>query len=202
MFKNQFISTSEGLDGDDTYWDNNNLTFAAQTLSTFAAFNAAFPRKNSISTEQLFNTIAGDLTLFYKSDINTYAIRLSRGLNYSGVNIPYLPGRTYKGSDDKYYFKAAYEINLWMRKTFGTNDGDPNTPHNPNHYKYTGAEAGVHGVNLPGLLAGKKGIYSIYSSDFRWASGHADLLMPDATCGNDCHFYDAPILRLDIWVLQ
>jgi hypothetical protein len=31
-------------------------------------------------------------------------------------------------------------------------------------------------LNLPGLLLEKKGIYSIYSSNFNWASGHADLL--------------------------
>jgi len=60
----------------------------------------------------------------------------------------------------------------------------------------------LNGVNLPTLLVGKKGIYSIYSSDFTWATGHADLLNPDATCGNECHFADAPISRLDIWILD
>lgn len=93
-------------------------------------------------------------------------------------------------------------MNIWMRKTFGTNPATSSTPLNLNHYSYTQIQAGVHGENLPGLLFGKKGIYSIYSSDFRWASGHADLLNPDATCGNKCHFADAPILRLDIWILN
>lgn len=133
---------------------------------------------------------------------NTCAIRLSKALNYSGVTIPNIPGQTYKGADNKYYFKAAYQLNLWMRKAFGTHDGDPTTPLNLNHYSYTQIDAGEHGSNLPNLLQGKKGIYSIYSSDFGWASGHADLLNPDATCGNKCHFADAPILRLDIWILN
>jgi hypothetical protein len=89
-----------------------------------------------------------------------------------------------------------------MRKTFGTNPATSTTPLNTNHYSYNQTQAGVNGVNLPGLLNGKKGIYSIYSSNFNWATGHADLLNPDATCGNNCHFADAPIYRLDIWILN
>jgi hypothetical protein len=34
------------------------------------------------------------------------------------------------------------------------------------------------------------------------ASGHADLLNSNATCGNHCLFYEAPIYRLDIWELN
>ena len=89
-----------------------------------------------------------------------------------------------------------------MRKTFGTNPATPSTQLNTNHFSYKQADAGINGVNLPRLLAGKKGIYSIYSRNFEWASGHADLLNPDATCGNECHFADAPIQRLDVWILN
>jgi hypothetical protein len=89
-----------------------------------------------------------------------------------------------------------------MRKTFGTNPATTTTPFNSQHVEYTGAQAGINGINLPSLLNGKKGIYSIYSSNFNWASGHADLLYSNATCGNRCHFYDAPIYRLDIWILN
>jgi hypothetical protein len=150
----------------------------------------------------MYNSLGGDIANFYSGPTtNTCAIRLSKGLNYSGVIIPYIPGKTYKGADNKYYFKSAYEINIWMRYTFGTNDGDLKTPYNPNHHKYTQSDAGINGVNLINLLAGKKGIYSMFSSDFRWASGHADLLYPNSSCGNDCHF-TGPIGRLDIWELQ
>lgn len=59
----------------------------------------------------------------------------------------------------------------------------------------------MHGVNLPTLLAGKQGIYSLVSSNMLWATGHVDLLYPNATCGNECHF-DGPILYIDVWVLN
>lgn len=89
-----------------------------------------------------------------------------------------------------------------MRRTFGTNDGDSKTPHNPNHSKITKLQAGTNGENLPNLLANKKGIYCLVSSKPEWASGHADLLYDDATCGVKCHFGDAPIDWIDIWILQ
>jgi hypothetical protein len=89
-----------------------------------------------------------------------------------------------------------------MRRTFGTNDGDPKTPLNLKHSKITGAQSGVRGVNLPGLLSGKKGIYCLVSSNPAWATGHADLLYDNATCGVNCHFADAPIDWIDVWVLE
>lgn len=151
----------------------------------------------------IYSSLGGDIANYYVDETtNTCAIRLSKALNYSGVIIPHLPGQTFIGADNKYYFKAAYELNKWMRKTFGTNDGDQTTPYNPNHILYTATDAGINGRNLPGLLVGKKGIYSIYSNNFAWASGHADMLNPNSTCGNNCHFADAPIGRLDIWILN
>ncbi len=83
-----------------------------------------------------------------------------------------------------------------MRKTFGV------SPANPNHYSITGAEAGVNGVELPRLLSGMQGIYSLVSSNPAWASGHADLLYNNTTCDNNCHFFDAPIDYIDVWKLQ
>lgn len=39
-------------------------------------------------------------------------------------------------------------------------------------------------------------------SDSRiWATGHADLLKADGTCGVECHF-DGPIKWIDTWELQ
>lgn len=206
-FTNQFLGKSEGYEGEyDTYWDNPNLTFPPQNLPSWADFSSAFPKDSDPlydTPEKMYNSIGGDVaTLYSGPNTNTCAIRLSKALNYSGVIIPNIPGQTYKGADNKYYFKAAYQINIWMRKTFGTNPATSTTPLNTNHYSYNQTQAGVNGVNLPGLLNGKKGIYSIYSSNFNWATGHADLLNPDATCGNNCHFADAPIYRLDIWILN
>lgn len=211
QFKNWFMGTSEGQDGDydAAYWDDPNLNFPKQNLPTWAQFNSAFPRNSDPlydTPEKMYNSIGGDVAKLYTGPTtNTCAVRLSKALNYSGVTIPNISGQTFRGADNKYYFKAAYQINLWMRQTFGTNPASntsPQTPFNENHFQYTQSQAGVHGVNLPTLLNGKKGIYSIYSSNFRWATGHADLLNDNATCGNACHFYDAPIHRLDIWILN
>lgn len=201
QFENRFMGTSEGQDGnyDSAYWNNPNLTFPRQNLPTWNNFKAAFPLDSDPLYDtplKMLNSIGGQVASFYNGpNTNTCAFRLSKALNYSGVVIPNIPGQTFKGSDNKYYFKAAYQINLWMRKTFGTGQANK-------HYSITGAEAGEHGVELPSLLSEIKGIYSLYSSDFSWASGHADLLYPDATCGNNCHFYDAPIHRIDVWELN
>ena len=183
---------------------NPNLS-AIQALPTWDNFNENFPRDSDPlydSPEKMYKSIGAAVATFYVDEsTNTCAIRLSKALNYSGVIIPNIPNQTYKGADNKYYFKAAFEINIWMRNTFGTNPANLSTPRNLNHYCYTQKQAGVKGVNLPGLLSGKKGIYSIYSSKFSWASGHGDLLNPDGTCGNNCHF-EAPISRLDVWILN
>ena len=165
----------------------------------------------------LLNHIGGDVLshLYPPANgewVNTCAIRVSYALLKSGITIPnigettingtYHPPQTLLGEDGKYYFLRAKELNAWMRRTFGTNDGDPKTPHNANHVKITAAQAGFRGQNLPGLLTGKKGIYSLVSSNQLWASGHADLLYDNATCGVECHFADAPIAWIDIWTLQ
>lgn len=206
-FENQFMGTSEGQDGEyDTFWDNPNLTFPPQNLPTWADFDSVFPRDSDPlydTPQKMYEAIGGDILTFYTGpQTNTCAIRLSYALNYSGVVIPHIQGQTFQGDDGLYYFKAAYQINIWMRKTFGTNPATSTTPFNSNHHYFSGAQAGVHGANLPVLLNGIKGIYSIYSSNFSWASGHADLLNNNATCGNNCHFYDAPISRLDVWELH
>lgn len=133
---------------------------------------------------------------------NTCAIRLSKALNYSGVIIPNIPGKTFKGADNKYYFLMAKDINKWMRKTFGTNPSTSSTPYNANHHHFTGIQAGEYGINLPDLLIDKKGIYSLVSNNPTWGSGHADLLYDDILCGNNCHFADAPIDYIDIWILN
>ena len=208
QFENWFMGKSEGQDGeyDATYWENPNLTFPAQNLPSWSAFEAAFPKDTDPlydTPEKMYSSLGGTIATFYSGPkTNTCAVRLSKALNYSGVNIPHIPRKTFIGKDGKYYFKAAYEINLWMRKTFGTNPKTSTTPYNANHFQISGIEAGVNGGNLPNLLNGKKGIYSIYSSDFSWASGHADMLYDNSNCANNCHFGDAPIFRLDVWILN
>jgi hypothetical protein len=202
QFENRFMGTSEGQDGeyDAAYWENPNLTFPQQNLPTYNDFVNSFPRNGLgqllAGADIVYSYIGGEIGQLRFSDPthteNTCALKVSRALNYSGVIIPNIPG-TLKGADNKYYFLNSKELNIWMRKTFGI-------PSGTNHI--TGAQAGIHGVNLTHLLKGKEGIYSLVSSDTKWAYGHADFLMPNATCGVYCHFYDAPIDYIDIWILN
>ncbi len=203
QFQNQFMGTTEGQDGeyDAAYWSNPNLTFPPQNLPSYNNFVASFPRNLGGSlmsgADNVYSYVGGDVwqtRLDYPSKTeNTCALKVSRALNYSGVSIPNLPGQTIKGADNKFYFLNSKKLNKWMRLTFGI-------PSGANHIN--AVQAGLHGVNLPSLLNGKKGIYSLVSSNSTWAYGHVDFLKSDATCGVNCHFYDAPIDYIDIWILN
>ncbi|OHT45662.1 T6SS effector amidase Tae4 family protein [Flavobacterium tructae] len=214
QFKNWFMGTSEGQDGDydAAYWDNPNLVFPKQELPTFSNFKNACPSRYTTS-ETLCNDIGGDILKMYNAVIaknnklNTCAIRISRALNYSGVVVPSLPDNpngtknSVVGADGKNYIINAKTLNSWMKKTFGTN------PTNYEHYDFT--QGGNKGINFPNLLKNKKGIYTMVSRpeiQKAWGSGHADLL-EDGQCLLDCHFYDSnnqfvPVDYIDIWTLN
>lgn len=70
----------------------------------------------------------------------------------------------------------------WMKKTFGTPTG---TDH------ITNAQGGSNGVNFPGFVAGKKGIYALIPNDSSQsgfgATGHLDLISNQA-CDGGCYF--------------
>lgn len=206
QFENWFATPREGKDGDydATYWDNANLTFPQQSLPSFSSFDIAYPRTSGAELAQL---IGGDVLQLYNqypSIVRGFcALKISRGLNYSGVTIPYIvttngnPG-TVLGSDGKYYFLNAKALNKWMQKTFGI------SPSNPNHIRISGSQGGLNGKNFPYLTTGIKGIYSMVSTNSQWATGHADLINNGA-CIFGCHFYDippAPIDYIDIWILN
>ena len=211
QFENWFMGKSEGVESLDIYnssfWETTTLTFPKQELPFYSVFFDNYPDR-TINADYLCNQlIGGEITTLYNNIvaagqiINTCAIRMSYALNYSGINIPNLPV-TKLGADGKYYFTFAKDINIWMRKTFGTNDGDLTTPHNPKHTRLTKAQGGINGQNFPNLIENKQGIFSIVSPNgSTWASGHADCLTPDGTCVNDCHFYDGDIEYIDIWEL-
>ena len=208
QIENWFMGISEGQDGeyDADFWEDPNLTFPKQNLPSYNNFVNSFPRDATgillAGADIVYSFIGGEVGQLRLSDPNhtenTCALKVSRALNYSGVVIPEITKPngtklTIKGADNKYYFLNSKALNLWMRKTFIN-------PTRTNHI--TAIQAGQHGVNLSNLLTGKKGIYSLISSDTKWAYGHADFLEPDATCGVYCHFYDAPIDYIDVWILN
>ncbi|RQO35257.1 hypothetical protein DBR39_20080 [Chryseobacterium sp. KBW03] len=220
QFENWFLGTSEGKadeNYDTAYWDNPNLTFPPQSLPSWQNYYDAFPKDvngKGLSGPAIYEIVKGTpkalrdgvLNDSNPNNDNDYdnacALRVSIALNYSGVKIPNIPNHTFKGGDGKYYFLSAKKLNAWMRKTFGTNPATSTTPYNSNHIHITGNQAGVNGVNLPVILKDIKGIYSLVSSNSAWASGHGDILQPNGTCINGCHFYDAPIDYIDVWILQ
>jgi len=212
IFKKQFLGTPEGPDGDfdANFWDDQNNTFPPQNLLMWADFESAFLSRLDVRYEtssKLFISIGRDLLkkLGAKDGINTCAVRLSKALNYSGVTIPHIPGKTFQGNDGKYYFTMAIDINRWMRKTFGC--ANPNTARgeylNINSIHYNSSQIAPLGANLPDKLGGLKGIYSMVSRSTTWGTGHADIFFTNATCdpGGDCHF-NAPIQYIDYWILQ
>ena len=212
QFQNWFMTPREGNDFeyDADFWESPTLSFPQQDLPSWSDFSNAYPTSQG---SQLVITIGGDVQTAY----NQYptlqrgycALKVSRALNYSGINIPQItttsgnPG-TIQGGDGKYYFVNAKALNKWMRETFGTNPVTSSTPFNANHVHIDGSEGGTNGGNYPFLTSGIKGIYSMVSTDPNWASGHADIIN-EGTCLAACHFYDyppAPIDYIDIWILE
>jgi len=211
QFENWFMGKPEGSENldvrDSDFWNDPNLSFPQQNLPSFDDFKNACPSK-STSASTLCNTIGGEILTLYNNIVvqgkkmNTCSIRISRALNYSGITIPNVPG-TKLGSDGKYYFTFANDLNKWMRLTFGVN------PSNLKHIRITVTQGGINGVNFPNYIKGKKGIYTMVAKSEildTWGTGHADLLEND-TCRLDCHFYDinnhfVPVDYIDIWILE
>ncbi|WP_084406775.1 T6SS effector amidase Tae4 family protein [Epilithonimonas tenax] len=192
QFYNWFLTPSEGKDWnyDANFWDDPNLTFPAQSLPSWSAFSSAYPNQTSA---QMYGVVGGAVAqaqIDYPVETqNGCALKVSRALNYSGVIIPNIPGKTLKGADNKNYFLNAKSLNAWMRKTFGV------SPSNPRHINITKLQGGINGKNFPNLIKNKKGIFSMVSPpNSTWASGHADILYSNGTCKAGCHFFDGDIL--------
>ena len=199
-FWNWFMEPSEGMDWnyDENFWEDPSLTFPAQALPSWNAFSSAYPNQTSA---QLYGVVGGEVAQaqidYPVQTQNGCALKVSRALNYSGIVIPNIPGKTLKGADNKYYFLNAKALNAWMRKTFGV------APTNPKHHHYTKAQGGINGANFPNLFKNKKGIFSMVSpTNSTWASGHADILYLNGTCKAGCHFFDGDILYIDFWELN
>jgi hypothetical protein len=87
-------------------------------------------KKDYPDAESLYNLIGGKMDKMYDADveagnanyINTCAVRISRALNYSGMEIPADAGkgiRTFKGGDNKNYIISAIEMVDYLTKNYG-----------------------------------------------------------------------------------
>jgi hypothetical protein len=210
VFQNQSMITPEGQDDvyDPNYWDNPNNIFNHQNLPSWSYFSTNFPSHSDPlynTPAKLYASIGGDVLAKVgpNSNANTCAARVSKALNYSGITIPYIPNQTFQGSDGKYYFLGAANLNRWMRKTFGCANHNTNIGEysNTNALHFNATQAGQHGENLPTLLNGKQGIYSLVTETW-WATGHADKMSSNTTCDGSCYFGIAPIIYVDFWQLK
>ena len=112
---------------------------------------------------------------------NWCALGISKSLNYSGYEIPFIEGETGSGDDGKWYFYRVLALNDYLRDKFG----DPDLI-----------------FDLPdgmGELAGKRGIIYFRACNWGDAYGHIDLF-DGTTCADHCysnrcvnaHFWEMP----------
>lgn len=207
-FQNLFMTSSEGSeegDPDVSFWDDPNNTFPPQPLPSWDAFEAAFPKRSNYTPSQVYQLIGGDVQSRYGMAENSCAARISRALNYSGIIIPHISGKTFMGADGKYYFVRVSSLNKWMRKTFGCKN--PNTAIGEYLNISSLHNSCLEVDNLISSLLNPqneiKGIFTcIYPNQSVGASGHADLLKnSNPWCNGGCGF-EYLFDFIDIWVLK
>ncbi|MGK0387620.1 MAG: hypothetical protein ACI94Y_000346 [Maribacter sp.] len=102
---------------------------------------------------------------------NTCALKVSIGLNNSGIDIPNIPKETLSGKNGKYYFLNVKVLSIWMRSTF------PNFEEYKHNIDYTNVSSIYKKIDE------RKGIIicSYIYNDESQVSGHSDIYI-----GNRC----------------
>jgi len=185
QYENWFSQFGAELETNPTVVNPNDIIFETpliqQSLPTFTTFITNFPKRgnsgnySAMSTTDAYTLAGGSLLNSHINQRDQYnnacAIRASRGLLYSGIQIPVLKyngsQRTQKGGDRKNYILDAVSFNTYMIAKFGETS-----------VKLEGADANDP-VKVAALLNGKNGIYVIVNSNTRTAgySGHCDLII-------------------------
>ena len=197
----EIVPGASNNDPANAWWDDNksdpNTNYTPQAKPKWNDVYTNYP-KDANGGDMLINDvcklIGGEIfSMYNKGNIsNACALRVSRALNYSGINIPAISGQTKQGADGKNYFLLASQLKNWLVKTLGQ----------PDIHK-TAAEGAPNGTNFYNLLIGinNRGIYimkPISESNFG-ASGHATLW-----AGLDCigqHNYFGAASDIYIWTL-
>lgn len=192
-------------DPDMQWWDDQTTSFPSQPKPSWSQLYANFPKKSDgteMCGEDVYNLVGGQVLANMPTSHNACAVRLSRALNYSGVVIPNMPGQTYKGADNKYYFLGTPQLFNFLKKTFGNASLTLNQ-----------SQGGANGQNFPALLSGHKGIYLMqpnYPAQFG-AMGHASLYNLNSCIAHNCDgsasngcFFNAKggVNKIYIWELQ
>lgn len=208
QFENWFFNEVEGNDGDydSEFWENPNLTFQQQQLPTYQAFFEAFPKKQNENTirnmpnNEVFQLVGGSMLSSHLSGNPNYknacAIRGSRALNYSGINIGIVKHngiqKTEKGTDLKNYILSATAFNVWMHKTFGSPT-----------YRLSGSQVSDKAAIIS-FLKGKTGVYTILNASPGMAgySGHVDIITDGKCLGSASANPKGGIKTIEIWELK
>lgn len=118
----------------------------------------------SIATMDLYNTIGGGLPEYLKQNPvsweNSCCIRMSYGLNYSGLSLPKAPstGGTIIGKDKKNYWIRVNDLISYLKQKFGKPEIES-----------------VGGKTAVQSFKGKKGIIVFEVSGWGNATGHFTL---------------------------
>lgn len=210
-FQNWFMGNVDGIESieayDAQYWQNSTLSFQQQQLPTATIFLAAYPPRSK-TAQQLCTEIGGQILTLHNNIVNsgqrmnTCAVRLSRALNYSGITLPNIPGKTKLGGDGKYYFTFASDITFWMMYTFGINiQNHPFLPTNLNHLHLGPSDAGVNGAGFANRLSESIGIFVMIPANSNFgASGHCDALLNGGCIGSNCYYAHASDIH--VWLLD
>ncbi len=158
---------------------------AVATRPSFEDLLASFPTDGlggEMPAEEVYELIGGKVLAAHENNPeafnNACALRVSRALNGSGVDLPNIPGKTLTGADGRNYFYRAKDLYNWMTQSYGK----------PN----------ISTTNYSSL-SGNKGVYIMqanYPARFG-AWGHATLYNMTGTVGNS--YAGSHAYRYNLW---
>ena len=199
-----FIEPDLGINPEDITYDEQ---LTQQDLPSLNDFVDNFPKLGTtgnyteMPTSQVYQLVGGSLLTSHQNNPSAYSnacsIRGSRGLLYSGIDIPVLnyPGvgqRTQKGGDNENYILDAVSFDKFMRDKFGDAT-----------YELTGSDANDP-VQVANLLNDKNGIYVIINSSHSQAgySGHVDAIIDGDCVSNAYTTPNGGVASIRIWELN
>ncbi len=203
---NWFYGTVEGQDWtfDEEYWADPNLYFPPQNRPTYSNFVVKFEvimdLSKSLSKTELYEELGSELYTTRIADENSgkfltdniCALSISYALNYCGISIPDIPA-TLKGKDNKFYFLNVLALDLWLKQTFGTTEGETYI------HKESPLDDPINSDSFG--TETNRGIYTMIAKNpsIFGAKGHADLFNGVRCVGNKCFWGQGK--EYNLWIL-
>lgn len=196
-------SITLNINPDDITYDT---PLTQQLLPSLSSYLDAFPKVGTqgnysqMSSTNVYSLAGGSLLTSHNANPSAYSnacsIRGSRGLLYSGIDIPVLnyngSQRTQKGGDNKNYILDAVSFDKYMQDKFGDAT-----------HELTGAAANDP-QQVANMLDSKNGIYVIVNNSSGQAgySGHVDTIINGECIGGAYTNPDGGVKSIKIWVLN